>query len=105
MKLYRYYQDQGRMGAIEGVFFLEDEQLARYKKHSNLLHWSELLGKHSEGEYTFDDTTLTVVDIPDSAAKILYDALGDVISGPFDFEYFDEIIAESDELDEEEEDE
>lgn len=93
MKLYRYYEDYGRMGSIEGLFFLTEEKLNFYKKYTNVLYWDELLGKHSEGTFYFSDETITAIDIPEDAAQILRDAIGsDVISGPFDFEYFDEII-------------
>lgn len=93
MKLYRYYEDYGRMGSIEGLFFLTEEKLNFYKKYTNVLYWDELLGKHSEGTFDFSDETITAIDIPEDAAQILRDAIGsDVISGPFDFEYFDEII-------------
>lgn len=93
MKLYRYYEDYGRMGSIEGLFFLTEEKLNFYKKYTNMLYWDELLGKHSEGTFDFSDETITAIDIPEDAAQILRDAIGsDVISGPFDFEYFDEII-------------
>jgi hypothetical protein len=104
MKLYRYYEDCGRMGSIEGLFFLTDEEVAKYKQHTECLYWDELLGKHSEGYFDFSDDTLTVIDLPEEAAKTLYDLLGKVVSGPFDFDYFDEMIEEqlSDDEDEDE---
>lgn len=92
MELYQYYQDFGRMGAIEGLFFATKEEIEKYSKAR--LWWCDLLGKHSEGYYEFSDETLTVVDIPFSAACMLYEALGKVVSGPFDFGYFDEQIEE-----------
>jgi hypothetical protein len=103
MKLYRYYQDYRRMGSLEGLFFLSDEEVERYKKYTGYLYWDELLGKHSEGTFLFSDDTLTVIDLPDNVIQILYDALGKVVSGPFDFDYFDEMIQER--LDEEENEE
>lgn len=100
MKLYKYYEDYGRMGSIEGLFFITEEKLNFYKKHTNLLWWDECLGKHSEGYFNFSDETLTLVDIPEGCAKTLRNAIGfDVISGPFDFDYFDEMISESGEDD------
>lgn len=101
MKLYRYYDDCGRMGAIEGLLFLTDEQLERYREYSNVLYWDELLGKHSEGTYDFSDETLTLIDISEDVAKVLYKAIGDqVLSGPFDLDYFDEVVAEHKEMEE-----
>jgi hypothetical protein len=95
MKLYRYYEDCGRMGAIEGLLFLTDEQVEKYKKHTESLWWDELLGKHSEGYFSFSDDTLTVIELPKEAIKALYEATGPVVSGPFDLDYFDEMIEES----------
>lgn len=95
MKLYRYYEDYGRMGSIEGLFFISDERLEKYKEYSSSLYWDELLGKHSEGQYNFSDDTLTLIDIPEEAAEVLREHLGDVISGPFDFDYFDEMVEEA----------
>jgi len=91
MKLYQYYQGFGRMGSIEGAFFLTDAEAEKYKKHTDYLYWNELLGKHSEGYFNFSDETLTAVDL----------------GGPFDFEYFDEMIEERlvEEADEDEDDE
>jgi hypothetical protein len=95
MKLYKYSQDCGRMGSIEGVFFLEPDE-AEFLSQYNL-SWDELLGKHSEGYYDFSDETLTEIVLPDGIASILYNAVGKVLSGPFDFDYFKEQIEEFDE--------
>jgi hypothetical protein len=94
MKLYRYYENYGRMGAIEGLFILTDEEVEKYKKYTSYLYWAELLGKHSEGFYNFSDDTLEVIDLPEDVVTLLHDKLGKVISGPFDFDYFDEIVDE-----------
>lgn len=98
MKLYRYYEECGRMGSIEGLLFLTDEQKKRYQE--NELHWDELLGKHSSGTYDFSDDNLEEIKLPEETKKVLHDVLGSVISGPFDLDYFDEQINERDEYDE-----
>lgn len=94
MKLYRYFKDYGRMGSIEGLLILTDEEKEKLEKYSNYLHWDELLGKHSEGVFDFSDETLTEIEIPENVVQILLDNIGQVISGPFDMEYFDEMIDE-----------
>lgn len=99
MKLYRYYQDYGRMGAIEGLLIMTDEQKERYSNHE--LWWDELLGKHSEGYYVFSDETLTELNLPYDIVEILFYELGPVVSGPFDFDYFEEQIEEQAEHSEE----
>lgn len=103
-KLYKYNEYYGRMGSIEGLFFLTDEQKERYTKYSHYLYWDELLGKHSEGYFEFSDKTLELVSLPQDVVDILYENLGEVLSGPFDFQYFDEMIEEqiAEEEDEEE---
>lgn len=102
MKLYQYYEDYGRMGTIEGLLILTDEEVVKYKEHTDCLWWDELLGKHSEGYFNFSNDTLTVVDIPEDVVKILRDKIGKVVSGPFDLEYFDEMIEEAIENEEDE---
>lgn len=105
MKLYKYYENYGRMGAIEGLFFLTDEEVEKYKKYSGAIYWDELLGKHSEGYFNFSDDTLGVIELPENVVATLYEKLGQVLSGPFDFEYFDEIIQERMDEEDAEEDE
>jgi hypothetical protein len=95
MKLYQYYEDCGRMGSIEGLLILTDEEVTKYKQYTEVLYWDELLGKHSEGNFLFSDDTLTVIDIPEDVVKILHDKIGKVVSGPFDLDYFDELIQEA----------
>lgn len=103
MKLYTYHESYGRMGDIEGVFFLTDEEVEKYKTYTKYLYWDEVLGKHSEGYFNFSDETLTAIDLPNETVDLLYEKLGKVVAGPFDFEYFDEMIAER--MDEEEDEE
>jgi hypothetical protein len=106
MKLYTYSESYGRMGTIEGAFFLTDDEVEKYKKYTGYLYWDEELGKHSEGYFNFSDETLTEIDLPKETVDLLYEKLGKVIAGPFDFGYFDEIIAEQlEEADEYEDDE
>ena len=92
MKLYRYYEDYGRMGSLEGLFIWSDSDFKKYYNKS--FYWYELLGKYSEGEVSFTDETLTVIDIPEDVVDILLEAIGPVLSGPFPFEYFDEQLEE-----------
>ena len=101
-KLYSYYEDCGRMGAIEGLFLLTDEQKAKYMKYTDCLQWDELLGKHSEGTFQFDDARLTEIELPAEVCDLLFEKIGQVLSGPFDFDYFDEMIVEMGEEDDDE---
>lgn len=67
------------------------------KKNTHLLVWDELIGKHSEGWFEFSDETLRVLELPSDVVKILYKELGKVVSGPFDFEFFDKLIEKEEE--------
>ena len=85
MKLYQYFEDHGRMGSIEGLFFLSDEELKLIR--GARIYWDELLGKHSEGVFDFSEENLTEIVMTKEAAAELFDTLGQVVSGPFDMEY------------------
>jgi len=58
--LVKYQEDYGRMGDLDELFICTADELAALKEVKEV-YWSEKLGKHSEGSYTFDDTTLTVL--------------------------------------------
>lgn len=92
MKLYAYYEDFGRMGSLEGLFFSDEDEIAALKEYP--FWWDELLGKHSEGEFTFNNDTLSTLDVPEDVCLLLYGIFGKVISGDLDFDSFYEQIAE-----------
>jgi hypothetical protein len=93
MKLYRYFEDYGRMGAIEGLLILTDDQMTRLQQNTDCLYWDELLGKHTGGTFDFVECC-SEIPIPEDVVKVLSQYLGPVVSGPFDLEYFDELIDE-----------
>lgn len=98
MKLYRYQQDYGRMGSLDGVF-IADEKDVKWFMGAEV--WADdVLGKHSEVRVTFNENTVQALDISDQAVDELYKVLGKNISGttPYDFDYMiDERHEESDE--------
>jgi len=85
MKLYRYYEDCGRMGSIEGLIFLSKEELKILR--GSRVYWDDLLGKHSEGYFDFSKENLTEVKMSKEASAELFNILGQVVSGPFDLDY------------------
>jgi hypothetical protein len=93
MKLYRYFEDYGRMGVIEGLLILTEAQMKRYQKNTGCLCWDELLGKHSEGTFDFVGCC-SEIPIPEDVVRVLFQHLGSEVSGPFNLEYFDECIDE-----------
>jgi len=91
MKLYRYFEDYGRMGSIEGLLILTDDQMTRLQQNTDSLYWDELLGKHSEGTFDFA-AWCCEIPVPEDVVEVLFKNLGSVVSGPFDLEYFEECI-------------
>ena len=61
-KLYRY-------GELFFFFTATSKQLERIWKKE--VYWDDELGKHSEGHYRFDSSTVKNVDVPDVAIKEL----------------------------------
>ena len=45
-KLYRFYDDYGRMGTLEGIFVEEDWRVE--KAYGKTVYFGEVLGKHSD---------------------------------------------------------
>jgi len=92
-KLYKYHEDCGRMGSLEGLVILTPEELSWLKAHSEKLRWDEVLGKHSSGTYVFDDDTLNLVPITDAAVEELFAALGSTLSGCIDMPSLKELAS------------
>lgn len=62
-KLYKVHVDTGRNGALNGLFVMDElEYGARIEKGTEI-RWFDELGKHSEGEFEFNDTN--VVEVTD----------------------------------------
>ena len=91
MKLYRYFEDYGRMGSIEGLLILTEDQITRYQQNTDSLEWYELLGKHTGGTFDFVECC-SEIPIPEDVVEVLFQNLGSVVSGPFDLEYLDECV-------------
>jgi len=92
LKLWQYYESCGRMGSLEGLFVMSEEDLKKYK--NTQFWWSEVLGKHSEGTFLLCDDTLTDLEVPEEVCKVLLSKFGVAISGDLDFDYFDEQLEE-----------
>lgn len=87
MKMYRYDQDYGRMGSLSGVFLADEKDLAWFMGAEV---WADdVLGKHSEVPISFDESTVTEVEVSEQTVADLLRVLGKNISGttPYDFDY------------------
>ena len=103
MKLYQYYEDFGRMGSLEGMFFLTEEQ---YKYViGKTIYDSDILGKHSEVELTFDINTVEEVKLSETTIAEMFSVLGSSVSGISPLDYVDqwEEESEADEWDDDDE--
>ena len=84
--LYRMHFDCGRMGAISGCFFSDDEKVASLAGKN--IYFGEVLGKHSEVNGTLDNTDIVLVtDNPDIVNPLRACISSDTLSGynPFDY--------------------
>jgi hypothetical protein len=99
--LYKYHQDYGRMGTLEGVFIMDEDKYNDYVKGRSVWEF-DILGKHSEVRVEFNDDTVTKLDVSDTTVADMLKVLGVVISGITPHDYFDQ-FAEQDEEDVEDE--
>lgn len=58
--LYKYSEDFGRMGDLDGVFITTKEIMDRMMEYGTV-HLGEALGKHSEITADINDTTIEVI--------------------------------------------
>lgn len=87
MKLYTYRQDFGRMGELSGTFLANEVTRDWFMNTSFVI--SDVLGKHSEVEVVFDESTIKEYEFSKLVIDELYNVLGRNISGvtPYDYEY------------------
>lgn len=90
LKLYRYFEDYGRMGCLEGLYVADSSAFEALKGKS--AYGGELLGKHSDVYLNFYDCSEPVNDDQDFISKLTEVLGGNVISGysPYDFEIEEE---------------
>mgnify|MGYP003442854302 CR=1 FL=1 len=86
-KLYKYQESFGRMGDLDGVFVLDQEQYDRGMGMD--IYLGEVLGKHSEITATTSEKTITeLTDDQEFIERAI--AYGIVPSGVNPFGYIDE---------------
>lgn len=59
LKLYKYFEDFGRMGYLSGVFVADDADVEEAMGEE--VYLGEVLGKHSEVTATVSDETIKVL--------------------------------------------
>lgn len=102
MKLYRYHEDFGRMGCLDGVFIADDADLSWFMGADVWV--DDVLGKHSEIRVSFNESTVTELGVGEQTAHELFNAIGKDISGmtPYSVDYLIHEYRESREEGEEE---
>lgn len=84
--IYRYYQDFGRMGELEGVFVARPSDIRKVTGHT--AHFGEVLGKHSDVSSSDWDAYLEVLnDEPDFVEKAIACGLVGIGYNPLDYIY------------------
>ena len=67
-KLYKYEEDFGRMGELEGLFVADEVDVEKVMGEET--YWGEILGKHSEVIGNISKETVTMVS--EDTEKILW---------------------------------
>jgi len=99
MKLYRYEEDFGRMGSLDGMFFATDDEYTYFM--GKTIWENDILGKHSQVQLDFDKTTVTEVKLSQTTIDEMFAVLGSHISGISPMDYFDQWQEEDEESDDE----
>ena len=93
--IYKFYQDHGRMGSLEGIFVANPQKVKQLIDSEKEVYFGEVLGKHSEiyGPISEDEMTMVAVE---PALVELFEA-HDLSSGFCPFDYMEEIFEEGSE--------
>lgn len=97
MKLYKYAEDFGRMGDLDGMFFATEEQHERFMGKEG--YASDILGKHSEVYLQFNDETIEEVELSETTIEEMFAVFGYCISGISALDYFEQWDEEEEEED------
>lgn len=90
LKLFRYFEDVGRMGSLEGLFIASQEAVDSIIGQG--VYFGEILGKHSEIISDLPASAFEVVSEDQEKIAWLKSILGASVSGinPFDYELLEE---------------
>lgn len=73
-KLYRFFEDFGRMGEISGLFIADEKDVK--DAIGQTVYLGEVLGKHSDIDLELDKTQFKVIPVPRETIEILLEAFG-----------------------------
>ena len=96
--LYRFSQDAGRMGRVDGLFVASEEEVARLIGRE--VYFGEILGKHSEVTIDFEEGDIEKIELDSETVEKVTELLGETWSGYNPFDYIDEDEEDGDDEDE-----
>lgn len=89
LKLYRYYEDFGRMGELEGVFVSTEEEIDELSERP--AYFGEVLGKHSDiVSYNWKDFITVLSDDQEFINKVIDCGISNVGLNPLTYIEYDE---------------
>jgi hypothetical protein len=88
LKLYKFFEDCGRMGDLEGMFVADDERVDAVEGLT--IYLSDVLGKHSEIEVELGSSNIKVMsDDPPLMHQLMAVFPNGTLSGINPLEYLD----------------
>lgn len=73
-KLWKFSEDYGRYGKVEGLFIATEEEINKFLVGKNI-NFGEILGKHSDVSISFEKKDFKCLDVSDSTVNELFTAL------------------------------
>ena len=74
LKLWKFSEDYGRMGDVEGLFIATEEEIDKFLVGREIC-FGEILGKHSEVSISFEKKDFKCLDVSESTIAELFIAL------------------------------
>lgn len=74
-KLWKFSEDYGRMGDVEGLFIATEEEIDKFLVGKEI-SFGEILGKHSEISICFEKKDFKCLEVSESTVNELFIALG-----------------------------
>ena len=87
--IYKFYQDHGRMGRLEGIFVANPQKVKQLIDSEEDVYFGEVLGKHSEIYGPISEDEIKMVS-DDPALVELFEA-HDLSSGFCPFDYMEDV--------------
>lgn len=85
--LYKFEEDFGRMGELEGLFIAEVDKVDELIESEVEVHFGEVLGKHSDVSVIMSDDNLTLVTTEENVIKVIEDYNLENGYNPFNYIY------------------